>query len=121
MAIKRNTLDATAPGKVTPATGRQPGKPPASRLPAALNLTLEQRSQVRDKFFANQLNGKDLLEPFNRFPEALYFVKDTESRVMAVSPRVVTLMGLHSEEEIIGRLPQEYMPPALARKFLRDD
>jgi AraC-like DNA-binding protein len=121
MASKRNDIDAASSAKVTPGTTHPPRKQAPGRPAAALNLTLEERSKAQDKFFSNHLNGKDLLEPFNRFPDALYFVKDTESRVMAVSPGVVTRMGLHSEEEIIGRLPQEYMPPALARKFLRDD
>lgn len=121
MASKRNHIDAGSPVKVTPAITPAPGKQPFVRLPAAQKLTLEQRSKAREQFFTNHLNFKDLLEPFNRFPDALYFVKDTESRVMAVSPGVVTRMGFHSEEEVIGRLPQEYMPPALARKFLRDD
>lgn len=79
------------------------------------------RKQLRDKFFDNHLNIKQLLEPFNRFPEAIYFVKDAESRIMAISPGGVTRMGFHSEDEVIGFLPHEYLPPTLARKFVRDD
>ncbi len=87
----------------------------------SLRAAVAERFQRRDRFFETEINGKQFLEPFNRFPDALYFVKDSESRTMALSPGVVTRMGFQSEEEIIGRLPEEYLPPALAAKFRHDD
>jgi AraC-like DNA-binding protein len=107
--------------KVTPASKSKLVKTPSGGLPAALRTSTRQRFEFRDRFFKNLMNCRQLLEPFNRFPEALYFVKDADSRIMAMSPGAVARLGFHSEEEIIGRLPQEYLPPMLAKKFLRDD
>ena len=100
--------------KASRAPQPRPAKPPGSPL-------MSPRLQLRDRFFETQINGKQLLEPFNRFPDALYFVKDTESRIMALSPGAVARMGFQSEDEIIGLLPQEYLPLSLAKKFLDDD
>ena len=40
---------------------------------------------------------------------------------MAISPDAVTRMGFQEADEIIGRLPREYLPPDLADKYLTDD
>jgi AraC-like DNA-binding protein len=79
------------------------------------------RGRLRDDFFRNLTDAKQLLEPFNHIPDVLYFVKDAENRLMAVSPGVVARMGFQKEEEIIGRPLEEFLPPALAAKYLEDD
>jgi len=107
--------------KVTPARDSQPVRTPSGSTPASSRAAVRQRFRLRDRFFENQINCRELLEPFNRFPDVLYFVKDRDSRIMAMSPGAVARTGFNSEEEIIGRLPHEYLPPTLAKKFLRDD
>ncbi|BCU75887.1 AraC family transcriptional regulator [Luteolibacter sp. LG18] len=82
--------------------------PPAARLPAL------------DAFFAS-VALPDLLRPFDSVPGLLYIVKDHLSRVMAISPESVARMGYRHEDEVLGKLPHEYLPPELARKFCADD
>jgi AraC-like DNA-binding protein len=79
------------------------------------------RLQLRNHFFGNQIDAKQLLEPFRRLPGIFYFVKDTQSRLMAISREAVLRMGFQSEDEIAGRLPHEFMPPSLADKYVADD
>jgi AraC-like DNA-binding protein len=76
---------------------------------------------LRDEFFANQVNGRQLLEPFSRLPGVFYFVKDAQSRMMAISREAVVRMGFQSEDEILGLLPHEYLPRVLADKYVADD
>ena len=107
--------------KTTPARGSKPLTTPPYEPLVSPRAVTQQGYQLRDRFFENLMNGRQLLDPFNRFPEAIYFVKDTQSRMMALSPVAVTRMGFHSEEELIGRLPQEYLPQTLVNKFIQDD
>jgi PAS domain-containing protein len=79
------------------------------------------RFQLRDHFFGNEINGKQLLEPFSHLPGVFYFVKDAQSRVMAISSEAVVRMGFQSEDEIVGPPPHEYLPQVLANKYLADD
>ena len=85
------------------------------------NAAARARLQLRNHFFEKQIDAKQLLEPFRRLPGIFYFVKDTQSRLMAISREAVVRMGFQSEDEIAGRLPHEFMPPALADKYVADD
>ena len=101
---------------------RQPtprSKPP--RLATSARAAGGRRFQLRDEFFANQINGKQLLEPFSRLPGVFYFVKDAQSRMMATSREAVVRMGFQSEDEIVGLPPHEYLPRVLADKYVADD
>jgi PAS domain S-box-containing protein len=104
-----------------PKSDTKPPAPTPRRKLAAPNAAHQQRFELRNKFFETKINARQLLDAFNHLPDVLYFVKDVESRLMAVSPEVVTRMGFKSDEEIIGRPLYEYMPPALADKYQKDD
>src|SRR5262245_14628842 len=75
----------------------------------------------RDAFFSSLPHARMLLQPFNRVPGVLYFVKDRESRIMAVSPASVPRMGGKTEDDVIGMAPEEYLPNDLAEKYRADD
>lgn len=62
-----------------------------------------------------------MLRAFDRVQGVLYFVKDRQSRLMAISPGSLERMGFRSEEEVLGKTVDEYLPPDLAAKYLRDD
>jgi len=94
----------------------QPSTPPPSTV-----LAVENRLRLRDDFFGNQINSRELLQPFNHLPGILYFVKDAASRLMAISRDSVARMGFKSEEEIIGRTVRDYLPSDLADKYIEDD
>jgi AraC-like DNA-binding protein len=84
--------------------------------------SLKERLQLRDEFFRHTLEPRQLLQPLAHIPGVLmYFVKDAESRLMAISPESVKRMGLQSEEEILGKKPHEFLPADLANKYLADD
>lgn len=86
-------------------------------MPDARDLRL----RLRDSFFRRAANARDLLRPFDRVPGVLYFVKDADSRTMAVSPASVPRMGGKAEEDVIGFGPHDYLPADIADKYLADD
>ena len=47
--------------------------------------SLKTRLALRDDFFNGRVDAKQLLQPFDHLPGLLYFVKDGESRIMAMS------------------------------------
>lgn len=79
------------------------------------------RARLRDRFFGQLADPRIFLRPFDRIPGILYFVKDRESRMMAVSPALIPRMGGTREEDIIGITPHDYLPIDLADKYLMDD
>lgn len=64
---------------------------------------------------------RELLHPFDEMPGIFYIVKDCQSRVAAISPESLRRMGFKDSKEVIGKLPEEYLPAELARKFRVDD
>ena len=92
-----------------------PSKADSKRRPQAARL------RQRDQFFREAISPRELLEAFDNLPGFRYFVKDAESRVMALSSQRVALLGLQSEDEVIGLTDHEYLPAELADQFLADD
>lgn len=68
-----------------------------------------------------QVPVREMLRPFDAIPGVFYIVKDRLSRVIAISPEAVKRMGYHDESEVLGKLPDDYLPPELAEKFREDD
>lgn len=79
------------------------------------------RLRLRDSFFRAACHARDLLRPFDRVPGVLYFVKDADSRTMAVSPASVHRMGGKTEDDVVGLTPHDYLPADIADKYLADD
>jgi hypothetical protein len=77
-------------------------RPRRRQAKAETNSTLVERLNLRDDFFRNQINPRQLLEAFDHVPDVRYFVKDAQSRLMALSRKRVAHLGLISEEEVIG-------------------
>jgi AraC-like DNA-binding protein len=94
-------------------TARRPAGPKVAPLASRLHL--------RERFFSGQLDAQQLLQPFDHLPGLLYFVKDTQCRLMAISRASAVRMGFNTEEEIIGLTVHDYLPPDLADKYIADD
>ena len=107
--MKKNSSARKQP---TRRTGQSAASPKAS---------LNSRARLRDNFFRHQIDPEQLLQPFAQLPGVLYFVKDAQSRLMAISRESAVRMGFQTEAEIIGRTVHDYLPPELADKYLADD
>ncbi|MFZ6047358.1 helix-turn-helix domain-containing protein [Pseudomonas sp. CR3202] len=47
---------------------------------------------------------------FDRMPDVMFFLKDTEGRYVAVNDTLVRLCGRHSKEEVVGLTADELFP-----------
>ena len=101
-----------------PETGKDSKRRPA---PPTGGESLKTRLGFRDDFFKGQVDAKQLLQPFDRVPGLLYFVKDAQSRLMALSREVALRVGFKNEEEMVGLTVHSYLPPDLAEKYIADD
>jgi PAS domain S-box-containing protein len=75
---------------------------------------------IKEPLISN-VSIRELLRPFDDVRGILYIVKDRQSRVVAISPESLLRMGYETDAHVIGKLPEEYLPPELARKFRADD
>ena len=82
--------------------------------------SVEQRRKLREAFF-RRVPLSSVLRPLDDISGIHYIVKDSESRVIAISPASILRMGYEREDEVIGRTLSEYLPPDLAKKFRADD
>ena len=96
-------------------------RPRRRHVKARHNSTLVARLNLRDDFFRHQINPRQLLEAFDHVPGVRYFVKDAQSRLMALSEKRVAHLGLTSEAEVIGLTDREYLPAEIVDQFLADD
>ena len=80
-----------------------------------------QRQRLREQFFRRTIEAQQLLQPFDRIPGVIYFVKDDESRLMAISSQAIEPLGFHSEEDIIGLTPHEFMAKEIADQYVAGD
>jgi AraC-like DNA-binding protein len=101
-----------------PATAQ---KQPRRKPGAATVHSVARRLRLRDEFFRNQINPRQLLAPFDHIPGIRYFVKDAKSRMMALSSKRVAQLCLTSEEEVIGLTDRDFLPSEIADQFLADD
>ena len=97
-----------------------PKMPRRKPIPATVP-PLAARLQLRDDFFSHQINPRQLLEAFDQLPGFRYFVKDAQSRLMALSGKRVSQLGLTSEDEVIGLTDRDYLPSEIVDQFLADD
>lgn len=71
--------------------------------------------------FPGDVSIRELLRPFDDISGVFYVVKDCQSRVLAISPESLRRMGFADENKVMGKRPEEYLPPELAQKFHADD
>src|SRR5262245_61053195 len=82
---------------------------------------LARRLALREAFFRRSIDPAQLLQPFEHRPGLLYFVKDSRSRLMAISRKSTPRMGFRTDREIIGLTARDYLPADLAEKYLAGD
>jgi AraC-like DNA-binding protein len=66
-------------------------------------------------------SGLGLIELFDRFEDAGFWIKDTKGRFLWVNTPFLLFNGLHSRSEILGRTDFDLCTPALATQYRLDD
>ena len=92
-----------------------------SRRPADRSVAASRGlARLRSDFFA-RIDSAQLLQALDHLPGVLYFVKDAQSRLMAVSHGSITRLGFKTEGDMIGLTDRDLVLPELANKYLSDD
>lgn len=76
---------------------------------------------LQSKFYDSVANPFEMRRLFDQIPGILFFLKDSQSRLMAANQGVLNRMGVHSEAEVIGSSDYDYFPRELADGFVKDD
>lgn len=72
-------------------------------------------------FFARMGGPQQFQQLFEHLPNAYFFVKDRQSRMVCASPPFWEHLGAQSEAEIVGKFDDDFFPPHAADHFKRDD
>jgi AraC-like DNA-binding protein len=79
-------------------------------------MTRQQRSNL-----LKRVRGADWLELFQLLPDVSFFVKDAESRFVAMNRRGCEFCGVAKEKEVLGKTDFDFMPKRRAMEYIRDD
>ncbi len=78
-------------------------------------------NEIQQTFFASLNEPTQVRGIFDWLPGVHFFMKDKQSRLMAVSKSIVERLGCKSEDEIIGQSDLDFFPAEIAEAFVRDD
>lgn len=78
-------------------------------------------SRIQREFFARMGGPQQFQQLFEHFPDAYFFVKDRQSRMICASQPFWEHLGATSEAEIVGKEDDDFFPPHAADHFKRDD
>ena len=85
----------------------------------AKNPTSNRTDQLT--FFESLVNPLDLLQLFEFLPEVYYYIKDRDGRYMRANRVVCRVVGVASEDEILGKTDFDFFPPAIAAQYVDED
>lgn len=77
-------------------------------------------SQFWNESFAD-LKIVQLVEIFELIPDILFWIKDTDSRVVYANDLFVEHLGYTSKSQVYGKTDNDFFPPHIARQYITDD
>lgn len=78
-------------------------------------------AHLRDDFLRAIGPDTPFYRLFDWLPDAAFFAKDAQFRIMGASQRFLERLGFRDESQVIGKNDFELFPPRLAESFRRDD
>jgi transcriptional regulator GlxA family with amidase domain len=78
-----------------------------------MKLSRSLEAAIRDSAFVEQL--------FDRIPDVVFFIKDTDGRYVRVNQTLVSRCGATCKQDLLGRTAREVFPPPLGERFLEQD
>lgn len=75
---------------------------------------------VTERFYA-RLGSEHGEALFDAFPDAHFFVKDTQGRYMRVNRTLLVAYGFSKPEEVLGKRDHDFIPRHLADHYVKDD
>ena len=78
-------------------------------------------SSEQDQFFTAIANPIDLLQLFEFLPEVYHYVKDKKGCYMRANRVVCRVVGVESDQDMIGKTDFDFFPPAIAAQYVDED
>ena len=75
----------------------------------------------RNRFFRSLGEPLDLLQLFDFLPQVYMYVKERDGRYLKANRVVCRVVGVDSEEKIIGKTDFDFFPPAIATQYVEED
>ena len=76
---------------------------------------------LRQEFFERLRPPFSMERLFDHVDDIAFFIKDAESRYLAVNQTLLTRCGIPDRESFIGRTAAELFPPPLGESFVEED
>jgi PAS domain S-box-containing protein len=69
----------------------------------------------------NQVSVKQVLTMFDLLPDIIFWIKDTQSRVVYANQMFVEHLGYINLEQVLGKTDGDLSPKHIAKQFIADD
>ncbi len=69
----------------------------------------------------NKVSVQQVLTMFDMLPDIIFWIKDTQSRVVYANQMFVEHLGYSSLEQVIGKSDRDLSPKHIAKQFIADD
>lgn len=85
-------------------------------------MTIKPEQQACQKRFFDNLNsGVEILDALQHLPDALFMIKDCDSRYIYMSNALQQAIHLPAGENIVGKSDYDLFPPIVAARFRQND
>jgi AraC-like DNA-binding protein len=81
----------------------------------------ENRNLQQYAFLQDIIGIEQILSMFDLLTDVIFWIKDTESRVIYANQRFVEHIGMHSLSQVLGKSDLAFFPPHIAKQFIVDD
>jgi AraC-like DNA-binding protein len=74
-----------------------------------------------DQSILSKVNVKQILSMFDILPDMIFWIKDTNSRVIYANKMFIEHVGCKSREQVLGKSDADFSPSHIAKQFNVDD
>ena len=78
-------------------------------------------ASIREEFFKSLTHDNQIIKVFDLLPEIAFYLKDKESRFVALNRKTYEYLGVSQEEDALGKTDHDFFPEESADAFRSDD
>ena len=78
-------------------------------------------ASIREEFFKSLTHDNQIIKVFDLLPEIAFYLKDKESRFVALNRKTCEYLGVSQEEDALGKADHDFFPEESADAFRSDD
>jgi len=78
-------------------------------------------ASIREEFFKSLTHDNQIIKVFDLLPEIAFYLKDKESRFVALNRKTCEYLGVSQEEDALGKTDHDFFPEESADAFRSDD